>query len=409
MATIGLGVKKQTRFARQSAKGTIAVVGGGQILRREQSTFELAKETYTTESEITSTQQLLSNRHGVRTVNGKLSGIFSPGTYADQLSALLRRDFTAVTAIAAASFTIAGAGPTWTITRAAGSFLTDGAKIGHVVRLTAGGFNAANLNKNLLVSAVSALVITVQLVYASGVALVAEGPITAATMSFPGKVTYAPPSGHTNVYYTVEEWYPDVPASERNLDVKIGSVDIKMPGSGNTKIDFSCLGLDQSAAATVYFTAPTAETSSGALVGASGILLYNGVAIATITDVSLKIDGKEQAANGVVGNVVRPDIFRGKVMVTGSITAYFDSTTLPDQFRAETSCSMILVLSTGSSATADFVAITIPWVELNSSTPMDGETGMTRTYNIVAEYLASGGAGTANEQTTLYIQDSLAP
>jgi hypothetical protein len=38
------------------------------------------------------------------------------------------------------------------VARSAGSWLTDGIKIGQVGRLTAGGFNAANSNKNLLVT-----------------------------------------------------------------------------------------------------------------------------------------------------------------------------------------------------------------------------------------------------------------
>lgn len=407
--SIGQGVKKQTRIARQSAKGTLALVGGGQILRRTQSTFELAKATYTTETEINSSQQLTANRHGERTINGKVAALLSPGAYADPLSAVLRRDFTAITAISAATLTIAGSGPTWTIGRAAGSYLTDGIKIGHVIRLTAGGFNAANLNKNLLVTAVSALSITVQLVTASLAGLVAEGPISAATLSVPGKVTFTPATGHTNIYYTVEEWYPDVPSSERNQDCKVASVDITMPGSGNCTLNLNMLGLDQSTGTTAYFTAPAVESTSANLVGASGVLVYNGAAIATITNVTLKIDGKEAVANAAVGSVVRPDVFRGKVVVSGSLTAYFDSTTLPDQFRAEVPASAVLVMASGALANSDFLAITIPQFDLNSSTPMDGETGMTRTYNIQAEYYAAGGAGQTFEQTTIYLQDSLAP
>lgn len=403
---IGLGVVKQTRFKRQTAKGTLAGASLGQILRRESSTFELAKETYTTESEITSTQQLVSSRHGVKTVNGSISGILSPLTYSDMLSAVLRRDFTAVTAITGLSITIAGSGPTYTITRSAGDFLTGGIKVGQVIRLSAGAFNAANLLKNILVTAVTATVITGMPV--NGVAMVAEGPIATSTVTVIGKVTYTPTTGHTNVYYTVEEWYSDVPYSERNQDVKISSVDLSLPGSGNAKISMSAVGLDQTGSGTVYYTSPTAETSSGALVAASGLLLVNGAAQAIVTDLSITINGNEQPADGVVGTNIRPDIFRGKVMVTGSFTAYFDSATIPDLFRNETVTSLVSVLTDGSSGTAEFISISIPRMDLNTSSPDDGETGLKRTYSFVAEYNSAGGASLANEQTTLYIQDSLA-
>lgn len=403
---IGLGVVKQTRFKRQSAKGILAGATLGQVLRRETSTFELAKEAYTTESEITSTQQLISSRHGVKTVNGSISGILSPLTYSDMLSAVLRRDFTAVTALTALSITIAGSGPTYTITRAAGDFLAGGIKVGQVIRLSAGSFNAANLLKNMLVTGVTATVLTVMPV--NGVAMVAEGPIAGSTVTVIGKVTYTPPTGHTNIYYTVEEWYSDVPYSERNQDVKISSVDLSLPGSGNAKISISAVGLDQTGSASVYYTSPTVETSSGALVAASGLLLVNGAAQAIVTDLSITINGNEQPADGVVGTNIRPDIFRGKVMVTGSFTAYFDSATIPDLYRNETVTSLVSVLTDGSSGTAEFISISIPRLDLNTSTPDDGETGLKRTYSFVAEYNSAGGTAVATEQTTLYIQDSLA-
>lgn len=402
------GVFKQTRIARQAAKGTIAAVGGGAIKRREQSTFELAKESYTTESEITSTQQLVSNAHGVRLVNGKVTGILSPSTYSDEISTVMRRDFAAVASIVtgAASLTIAGAGPTYTITRSTGSYLTDGIKIGFVVRITAGAFNAANLNKNLLVTAVTATVLTVLVV--NGVALVAEGPITTATLAVPGKVTFVPSTGHTNIYYTVEEWYPDVPYSERNIDVKYLQANLSLPGTGNAKCDLSANGLNQTNATTVYFTAPTAETTTQSLVAASGLLVVGGVTQAIVTDLSIMIDGKGTPADGVVGTDVRPDIFTGKVMVSGSFTAYFDSGVIPGLFLNQTSTSLLSVLTTSALAAADFMAFTMSDVRINSSTPDDNETGLKRTFNYVAVLNAAGGAGLATEKTTLSIQDSAA-
>jgi hypothetical protein len=403
---IAQGVSKQTRFKRQSAKGTLAGASAGQVMRRESSTFELQKETYDTASEITSTQQMVSSRHGVKQIAGAIQGILSPGTYSDLIAAVLRRDFAAVTSITGASITIAGSGPSYTVTRAAGSFLTDGIKIGMVVRLTAGSFNAANLNKNLLVTNVTATVLTVLVV--NGVALVAEGPIASATVSVPGKVTYTPATGHTNIYYTFEEWYPDITVSERFQDVKVSSADLSLPGSGNAAISMSLVGLDMTKDTTVYYTSPTAETTTESLVAASGILQVNGVSQAVVTDLSFTIDGQEQPANGVVGSNVRPDVFRGKVMVTGSFTCYFESGTIPDLFINETDISILSALANGATAAADFMTIYLPKLNLNSSTPDDGETGLTRTYNFTAEYNSAGGAAVATQQTTIQIQDSQA-
>jgi len=398
------GVKKLVVFKRQASKGTLATTSAAQILRRESASFELKKETYTTESEITSTQQLTSNRHGVKQVEGKVTGIFSPGTYSDLLGAILRKDFAAVTPATAVSITVAGAGPTYTLTRATGSYLTDGFRAGQVVRMSAGSLNAANINKNLLIVSLSALVATVMPV--NGAALFAEGPITGCTITAPGKVSFIPSSAHTNIYYTFEEWYPDVPTSERNQDVKIGTADLSLPGTGNAKVDFSAVGLQQTNLATQYFVTPTAETTTPALVAASGVLLVSGTPQAVVTDLKITINGNEKPADGVVGSDIRPDIFRGKVMVSGSFTAYFDSTTLADAFRNETAVSLISVLSTNATANADFVTIALGVVDTNTSSPDDGETGLKRSYSFVAEMNTVTSAGW--EATTIQIQDSQA-
>lgn len=403
---IAQGVIKSVRVKRQSAKGSLAGTTGGQILRRESATFELQKEAYTTENEITSTQQVKSSRHGVKLVNGSVSGILSPGTYSDIMSTILRRDFAAVAAITGASITIAASGSDYTLTRAAGSYLTDGIKIGMVVRLTAGAFAAGNLNKNLFVKAVTALVLTVSVL--NGSTLTAEGPIASATVTVPGKVTYVPDTGHTNVYWTVEEWYSDAAVSERNLDVKFTQASLALPGSGNATVQLSALGLDQTSDTTAYFTAPTAETTTDALAAANGLLLVNGTAVAVVTDLSFDINGNGNAADGVVGTNIRPDVFNGKVAISGSFSAYFEGGTIPALFRDETATSIVSAMTSGSAANSDFMTISMSNVKLNSSTPDDNETGLKRTYNFVALYNAAGGAALANTATSIQIHDSAA-
>ena len=405
--SISQGVAKQTRFKRQGAKGTLAGDTAGQILRRVKSIFELQKETYNTADEITSTQQLVSNRHGVRQVNGSIEGILTPGTYSDIMSAILRRDFAAVADLTGISLTITGTGPVYTLARAAGSYLTGGLKVGMVVRAAAAGLNAANASKNVLILSVTALEITVLVL--NGSALVAEGPIATTTISVPGKVTYVPTSGHTKVYYTVEEWYPDVPSSERNQDVVIGAFNLALPGTGNATVNITALGLDQSKDTTAYFTAPASETTTEALVAASGALLVNGVAQAIVTDLQINIDANQAAADGVVGTNIRPDVFVGKVLVSGQFTAYFDSADIPDLFNNETAFGLVSALLAGSEANADFMTFSLSKMKLNSNTPDDAETGLKRVYQYQAQLNTAGHATTAQHHlTTLQVQDSAA-
>lgn len=406
---IGKGSAKQLRAKRQTAKGTRASgATGGQIIRRNTSTLNLAKDQITTEAEQTSRRQLTSVRHGPRSVNGAYSGIFSPGTQSDFLSAILLRDFTAIPSITGMSITIAGTGPSYTVTRAAGDWLADGAKIGRVIRLSVGSFNANNLSKNLLIIGVTATVLTV-VPLNRRLPLTAEGPIAGSTASFPGKITFTPESGHTDIYYTLEEWYPDVPYSQVSDDVKATQATIRMPGSGNCGIDLTFMGLDQSTSSTVHFTSPSVETTTEALTSSAGALFVNGVRQAVVTDASLTIDGRGAFADPVVGDDVRPDVFTGKVMVSGSFTAYFDGGTVPDLFINETTTSLLFGLSAGTAANADFVTLTISAVKLNSADPDDVETGLKRTYNYVGYYNSAGGPALATQATTIEMQDSAAP
>lgn len=401
---ISEGSQKQTRIKRQSAKGTISGATLGQIVRRTSSTFELTKETYTTENEINSTLQVKSSRHGAKTVNGSIDGNLSPGTYSDPISVVLRKDFAAVANLTGLAIAVAGSPGAYTLTTT--GLLAGGLKVGMVIRITAGtGLNVDVLNKNLFITAVTATVATVSVLNGS---TMTTGSGTTCTIAIPGKVSYIPDTGHTDLYHTIEEWYPDVPSSEVNTDVKFTKADFTLPGNGNATVKLSAIGLDQTGATTVYFTAPTAETTTETVVAASGVLLVGGVAVATVTSLNISVDGKGAAADPVVGSVVRPDVFTGVISVSGSFTAYFDGVTIPDMFRNETPTTIIAGLAAGSLAASDFMTFTMTNVRINSNTPSDSQTGTTRSYNFVALFNSTGGAALANHATSLMLQDSAA-
>jgi hypothetical protein len=148
MPTFATGVFKKLAYKAESTFNTLPGTSGGQYLRRVTSDLDLKKDIYQS-NEIRTDMQLADVRHGIRKPDGTIKGELSPQTWQDFIAAALRKLFVATAAISAATFTIAGTGPTYTITRSAGSYITDGVKIGDVVRLTAGAFNAANLNLNL--------------------------------------------------------------------------------------------------------------------------------------------------------------------------------------------------------------------------------------------------------------------
>lgn len=401
---IASGVFKQVAYKVEATFGAVPAASGAQLLRRTSSDLSLKKDTYQS-NEIRTDFQVADFRHGVRRVAGKLSGELSPKTYADFIGAALKRDFAAITALTAVSLTIAGSGPTYTVTRAAGDWLASGLKVGHVVRLSVGSLNAANINKNLLIVDMTATVLTV--IPLNGVALVAEGPITGCTITAPGKATYIPTTGHTDKSFSIEHWFADVPASEVFAGCKIDRVGLTLPPTGMATVDLDLMGKDMTPSASQYFTSPTAVTTTGSLAAVNGILRVGGATIATVTGLTLEID-PSFSGDPVVGSNTIPNLFPGKVKVGGQFTAYFDSTTLRDAFVNETEIDLIAAFTSDNTATADFIAIALPRLKIGDASKSDGDGGIVGTYPFTALLNNAGGTGIKTEKTTVQMQDSAA-
>ena len=401
---IATGVGKQVRYKAESAWGTAPGATGAQLLRRVTSTPNLKKQTYES-NEIASHYQRVDFRHGVRSVEVAYAGELSAGTFEDFLAAAVRRAFTTVTAISSLSITVAGSGPTYTITRGSGSWLTDGIKKGQIGRLTAGSFNAANLNKNLFVLSLTATVLTVMPL--NGVALVAEGPIASSTWTIPGKVSFAPDTGHTDPSFAFEDWHADLSLSELFLGCKLNQLDVALPATGISTVAMNFMGKDVTTAGSAYFTTPTAETTTGVLAAVNGLLVAQGGAVATVTGFNFSVKGS-MSAEPTVGSNTYSDIAEGRILVDGQITAQFDGATMRDYFLNETEVSLMVALGASNSAAADFVAFCLPRIKFGDAAKDDGDKMIVRTMPFTALYNSAGGSGQDQEKTTLYMQDAQA-
>lgn len=399
------GVAMTLAYKAQSALGTPASGGSGQLVRRRPGTsFTLARDTYEND-EIVSHRQSTGQTAGIRRVTGKLMGLLSGASYSAFYSTLLKKLFVATTSITTLSLTIATSGSNFTVTRASGDFLTGGIKIGDVVRISAGSVNAANLNKNLLVIGVTATILTVTPV--NSVAMVAEGPIASCTISVPGKKAWAAVSSHTDDYYTFEEWFSDLPRSETWTDCKPTQVAIGLPASGNVTNDFDFIGLNRTLGAAQVLTSPTAETTSSVDQAVNGKLIINGVVV-PITGAQITLNGGEKPGEAEVGSNAITDTDEGRVMVSGSFTAKFTGVSLQTLYDDQTPIVLALVVAVDSTAASDFVAFVMPRIKVFSDTRDDGEKAIIRTFNFVAEYNGSGGTSLASHATIFSMQDSLA-
>ena len=398
------GVFKQIAFKKEVTYGLVPAAAAAQALRRVTSVMDLTKDTYLS-NEIKTSFQKSDFRHGVRRVKGKITGDLQCKTYSELIGYALKRDFAAVTAITGASITISGAGPTYTVTRAAGSYLTDNIKVGHVVRLSVGTFAAANLAKNLFVTAVTALTLTVIVLNAS--ALVAEGPIATSTVTVIGKTTFVPQSGHTDNSFAYEHWFPDVALSEVYSGLKVDQVNLSLPPTGLAQIDLDVMGQNITPGAAQYFTSPTAITTTGALAAVNGVLRAGGVTYAIVTGLTLSIN-PGFTGDPVVGSNTVPFLFPGSVMASGQFTAYFSDSVLRDAFINETEIDLLAAFTADNTAASDFLAIALPRIKVGSASKSDGEGGVVQTFTFQALVALTGGAGFATEKTTIQIQDAQA-
>lgn len=403
---IASGVAKQLRYKQESTWNTAAGTSTGKLLRRVESTLDLSKDTYVS-NEIRTDYQISDFRHGVRRVTGNIRGELSPGTYADFFGAALRRDFAAVVSLTGLSLTIAGTAPNQTITRGSGDFLTGGIKIGHVIRLTAGSFTAGNLNNNMLVTAVTATVLTVRTLNAS--TITNEGPIASATVAVTGKCTYTPTTSQTDRSYSIEHWHSDIAQSELFTGCKVSSLALALPPSGMATVDWAMMGGGITTATAEYFATGslTAATTTGCIAAVNGVLLVGGSAIATCTGLSINYEGG-MTADPVVGSNSVPFINPGRVNVTGQFTAYFENATLRDYFINETAVSLVAALTASNDNNADFICISLPRIKVGGASKNDGERGLVATFPFQALYNSAGGTGISTEATTMYIQDSQA-
>jgi len=409
MTAIATGVFKTVAYKKQTGVGVIATGGGatGQYIRRVKSTVDLKKATYKS-AEILVSQQRRDFRHGVRSVSGTISGEVSVGGYQNFMESICRQVVQAVTTTGALTNVTAAAttGAQGTMTRAAGSFLTDGFKLGDVVNQTGWTTTGSgDNNRYAIIVALTATVMTLQ--YLDGNAMASKASGDSVTTVTVGKKTWIPTSGQTRDYYTIEHWFGDISQSEVFQDCVISKMSVKMPPTGMATIDFDVMGLNIVTNTVQYFSSPAAQPTGGIEAAVNGLILVQGAVAGIITGFNFDITGNYSAPGGVVGQNTDPDIFPGSIDATGQMTVLFQNATFRDYFVNETEVSaVILMTSGGTAAQPGFTSFVLPRVKFGGADKDDQEKGLTLTVPFTAIEQINGGAGTQYLDTTVSIQDS---
>jgi len=165
-------------------------------------------------------------------------------------------------------------------------------------------------------------------------------------------------AGVTRRSFTIERYFADLASGSpyhRFTGCEVNTLSMAINANSVVTGSFGIVGKDLSLNAAIVSgaTYPAATTSSP-LDSFSGSISEGGGAIATVTEMSLSVD------NGldprfVVGSdsTIRPSI--GRSNITGSVTVYFDDTTMLAKFINETESSISVTVTNAGGTLAFFL------------------------------------------------------
>lgn len=366
--TIQAAVRTRLTYKAETTLGVAPGATGAQNLRRVSSSLGLTKDAFTS-NEVRADMQIADVRHGSRSVRGNIEGELSTATYDDWLAALLRSAWVSGVSASPADFatgvTPASASGTFTFA-GAGSLLTKGFKVGDIVRCTG---MTTNNSINYRITALTATVMTVT-----------PKPVTTAQVATGWTVAVVGSKllpGVTGQSFTIEQSHLDIGISERYVGCRIGGANINLPPNGIGTVQWDVMGLDGAmltGAASPYFTSPAAETATGVLTGIEGGIRLNGVEQAIITAMQLNITNN-LSVQPVVGSTFPPDIFYGRTVVTGQISAFLLDEALINVFVNESLVDLVVQANASGAAPQGFLCFNMQGVKFTGYSKTIGAEG----------------------------------
>ena len=189
-------------------------------------------------------------------------------------------------------------------------------------------------------------------------------------------------AGTTRRSFTVERHHQDIGKFLRSTGCQFNTMSLSVAPNSMVTGSFGVIGSGFSSSGTALTNATySAESTTAPFDSFTGAITEGGSAIAIITALELNIDNGMEALY-VVGSsdTLLPSI--GKSMVTGSVTAYFENTTLMDKFVNETTSALQFTLT---DALGNDYIVLLPKVKYNSGNPeVSGPGAITLTLDFVS-------------------------
>lgn len=361
------GSRHSMRYVAEATYGTTPATPAFKPIRHTSTTLGLSKESLQSE-EIRDDRQIADFRHGAYQVGGDMNIELSFASFDDLLEAALLGTWVATKTTGAQSL----AATVGTLTRAAGSFVTDGFAVDDVV-INSGFTNAGN-NGRFRVSAVAATVLT--LTALEGQTMVVEAAAAGRTVNSLRAILKA---GTVRRSFTVERFFGDILTIDkpyhRFTGVEFNTLALAISANAMITGTLGVLGQNMTTDTAIVTGATyAAPTTTSPLDSFTGTLNEAGTPIAVITEIQLNVENGLEA-RFVVGSKasIRPSI--GRSNCSGQITAYFENSLLLDKFINETESNIVFELPDGA---GNKYIVTLPRIKYNGGQPdVEGEGPIT--------------------------------
>jgi hypothetical protein len=397
----------QVMYKLESTPGTPVVGAGGEAFRIQPGQGLSMQRALIEDPEVRTDGQRSMPRLGMRSVTGTYPGTLSLGTFNTFMAALFRNTFAAdavaLTCTGAGAFVSLATTLGNTLTLAgSGSFLTQGVKVGQVIRVTVMGAGVDNVNA--VVATVTATVITVLGTPWTNITAQTVAVLTIKKNVKNGGFPF------TRSAFTCEENFEDLDESEQYTLCRVSSMKLSFQPGGVVTVEFGIVGQTSAILGTASapgLTAPTQYTSIG-LVAVDAVISIAGAAIATVTGGELMFDIAAQGI-AVVGSSLTPDVWENPMKVTGSLTAIRTALTGSHlaRFLAETDNVelSLLFVEPGSVVPINFIHFFLPRIKyLGVNTPLGAVGPVIETIPI---YAAAKATTTGYDSATAVISTSV--
>lgn len=198
-------------------------------------------------------------------------------------------------------------------------------------------------------------------------------------------------AGTTRRSFTFERKFADIGQYLRYTGCELNTMELTVAPNQMVSVAFGVVGKDQSIAQTAISGATYTDVSTTEPFDSfTGTITEGGVAIATVTELSLSLENGIEPQFAIGSSTTRrPTIGRSKL--TGKITAYFEDEDLLAKFQNETESSLEFTLT---DLDGNDYTIELPLTKYNSGQPdTSGEGSVT----IPLDFVALFDAGEASQ------------